>query len=142
MYKSKPDVAEKPDESENEWITVRHGKSHSKSKTQVSILEKVKNGTLNPSDAVDMYSKKTSYYSGKPYFHVTRGGSLALYGIRKNAIVLYANKWKELRDFLNSDKLDVFLKEHDNEFRKPNKDWANNIYDKHKDKPFLKGNYM
>ena len=129
----------------SEWTTVVRHKPRAKpqfTEKHLSILEQVKEGSLDPKDAVNMFSSSApSYkrpYNGKPYFHVTRGGSVALYGFHKRPLVLYANRWLDLKTYLNSGELEKFLDEHSSEFRKPNKEWVPPEDDKHKDKPYLR----
>lgn len=46
----------------------------------------------------------------RPYCKVTSGGSLALYGISKQPIVLYADQWNKLLKVTKSNYIDNYIK--------------------------------
>lgn len=131
----------------DEWTTVVHHKSrtsknnHAYKNKNLSIMERVQQGSLDPEDAVKMiqshsntdstgqYNFYKKNYTSKPSFAVTRGGSVALYGFHKRPLVLYANRWTELKEYLNNGELEKFLDTHKSEFKKPS--------DKPSDKPWF-----
>lgn len=188
-------MADTTKDTEAEWTTVVRHKSRSQKKSlyttkQLSILERVQQGSLDPEDAARMFNSAShphghphghphySYptrgshthgfqkrpYISKPTFSVTRGGSIALHGFHKRPLVLYANKWADLKTFLNSGEMETFMEEHKSELRKPNtapRTWSDTVAseepstaipdltepssapssakDPHSDKPFLRG---
>lgn len=103
--------------TQTDWVTVAYGRHKHPSHPSHS-LDKVftRDGTFTTSHS----QTHPNTFHRKPAFSVTRGGSVALYGFHKKPLVLYANRWRELRDFLNSGEMEKFMDEHEEEIRKPN----------------------
>jgi len=65
----------------------------------------------------------------RPYCKVTGTGALALYGISKQPIVMYAEQWNKLMKVTKSDYIDNYIKYNESrlKFKRPLK---NNLYNK------------
>ena len=132
----------------SEWTTVvrqktnpptRNDSSHSYpssymiEKKNREILERVQQGSLDLSEATRMLSSTTytnsnafqrkTHTRSDPKFTLTRNGGVALHGFHLRPIVLYANRWQELKTYINSGALEKFLDDNKNEIRRPNKPW-------------------
>lgn len=132
----------------SEWTTVvrhrakaptRQSDSHSHSSSYMTekknreILERVQQGSLDPSEAARMLNssastrtnafQRKSHTRTEPKFTLTRNGGIALHGFHMRPIVLYANRWQELKTYINSGALETFLEDNKNEIRRPNKPW-------------------
>jgi hypothetical protein len=73
------------------------------------ILNAIKSEEITINDAMNKIQLKESQPS-RPYCKVTSGGSLALYGISKQPIVLYADQWNKLLKVTKSNYIDNYIK--------------------------------
>lgn len=87
------------------------------------ILEDYRKGKLSLDDAEKMLNTKKTYnnYSKDPHFRVTKNGMIALYNIIHKPLVLYANQWEKLAQFLDCNEdssLYQFMEENDGRIKK------------------------
>jgi len=88
------------------------------------ILEDYRNGKLSLNDAEKMLNikkKNNNNYNNEPHFRVTKNGMIALYNIIHKPLVLYANQWEKLAQFLDCNKdssLYQFIEENDGRIKK------------------------
>ena len=73
------------------------------------ILNALKSEEITINDAMNKIQLKDIQPS-RPYCKVTSGGALALYGISKQPIVLYADQWTKLLKVTKSDYIDNYIK--------------------------------
>ena len=73
------------------------------------ILNALKSEEISLNDAMNKIQLKDVAPS-RPYCKVTAGGSLALYGISKQPIVLYADQWNKLLKVTKSNYLENYIK--------------------------------
>lgn len=73
------------------------------------ILNAIKSEEITINDAMNKIQLKESQPT-RPYCKVTSGGSLALYGISKQPIVLYADQWNKLLKVTKSNYIDNYIK--------------------------------
>jgi len=73
------------------------------------ILNALKSEEITINDAMNKIQLKDTQPS-RPYCKVTSGGALALYGISKQPIVLYADQWTKLLKVTKSDYIDNYIK--------------------------------
>ena len=73
------------------------------------ILNALKSEEITINDAMNKIQLKESQPS-RPYCKVTSGGSLALYGISKQPIVLYADQWNKLLKVTKSNYIENYIK--------------------------------
>lgn len=73
------------------------------------ILNAIKSEEITINDAMNKIQLKDSQPS-RPYCKVTSGGSLALYGISKQPIVLYADQWNKLLKVTKSNYIENYIK--------------------------------
>ena len=73
------------------------------------ILNAIKSEEITINDAMNKIQLKESQPS-RPYCKVTSGGSLALYGISKQPIVLYADQWNKLLKVTKSNYIENYIK--------------------------------
>ena len=73
------------------------------------ILNALKSEEISLNDAMNKIQLKDVAPS-RPYCKVTAGGALALYGISKQPIVLYADQWNKLLKVTKSNYLDNYIK--------------------------------
>jgi hypothetical protein len=74
-----------------------------------SILNALKSEEISLNDALNKIQLKDSKPS-RPYCKVTSGGSLALYGISKQPIVLYADQWNKLIKLNKNNYIENYIK--------------------------------
>ena len=68
------------------------------------ILEDYRKGKISLDNAEKMLNTKKTYnnnYNRDPHFRVTKNGMIALYNIAHKPLVLYANQWEKLGNFLD-----------------------------------------
>jgi hypothetical protein len=73
------------------------------------ILNALKNEEMSINDAMNKIQLKDVQPS-RPYCKVTGSGALALYGISKQPIVLYADQWNKLLKVTKSNYIDNYIK--------------------------------
>jgi hypothetical protein len=73
------------------------------------ILNALKTEQISVNDAMNKIQLKETAPL-RPYCKVTSGGALALYGITKQPIVLYADQWNKLSKVIRSDYLQNYMK--------------------------------
>ena len=73
------------------------------------ILNALKSEEITINEVMNKIQLKESQPS-RPYCKVTSGGSLALYGISKQPIVLYADQWNKLLKVTKSNYIDNYIK--------------------------------
>jgi hypothetical protein len=73
------------------------------------ILNALKSEEISLNDAMNKIQLKESTPT-RPYCKVTSGGALALYGISKQPIVLYADQWNKLLKVTKSNYLENYMK--------------------------------
>jgi hypothetical protein len=74
-----------------------------------SILTAIKSDELTINDAMNKIQLKDTK-PPRPYCKVTSGGALALYGITKQPIVLYADQWNKLLKLTKSNYIENYIK--------------------------------
>ena len=95
------------------------------------ILTALKSEEMTINDAMNKLQLKDEVPS-RPYCKVTAGGALALYGISKQPIVLYAVQWNKLLKVTKSNYIDNYIKFNESKLKfKPK---FNKDKDKDKDK--------
>ena len=90
------------------------------------ILSALKSEKITLNDAMNKIQLKESRPT-RPYCKVTGTGALALYGISKQPIVMYAEQWNKLMKVTKSDYIDNYIKYNESrlKFKRPLK---NNSY--------------
>ena len=73
------------------------------------ILSALKSEEISLNDAMAKIQLKDQKPS-RPYCKVTTSGALALYGISKQPIVLYADQWKKLLKVTKSNYIENYIK--------------------------------
>ena len=73
------------------------------------ILTALKSEEITLNDAMHKIQLKDETPT-RPYCKVTTGGSLALYGISKQPIVLYADQWNKLLKVTKSNYIENYIK--------------------------------
>jgi hypothetical protein len=73
------------------------------------ILNALKSEEISLNDAMNKIQLK-ELTPTRPYCKVTSGGALALYGISKQPIVLYADQWNKLLKVIKSNYLENYMK--------------------------------
>jgi hypothetical protein len=73
------------------------------------ILTALKSEEMTINDAMHKIQLKDEAPT-RPYCKVTAGGSLALYGISKQPIVLYADQWNKLLKVTKSNYIENYIK--------------------------------
>lgn len=91
------------------------------------IINSLKTEEISINDAMNKIQLKDSKPS-RPYCKVTTTGSLALYGISKQPIVLYADQWNKLLKISRSSYIDNYIKYNESrlKFKNFNKKSHNN----------------
>lgn len=86
------------------------------------IINALKSEEISINDALNKIQLKDTRPS-RPYCKVTTTGSLALYGISKQPIVLYADQWNKLLKISRSSYIDNYMKYNESrlKFKKYNK---------------------
>jgi hypothetical protein len=74
-----------------------------------NILTAIKTDELTINDAINKIQLKDTKPT-RPYCKVTSGGALALYGITKQPIVLYADQWNKLLKLTKSNYIENYIK--------------------------------
>jgi len=72
------------------------------------ILNSLKTEKISMNDALSKIQLKETLPS-RPYCKVTSSGALALYGIQKQPIVMYADQWKKLLKVCKSNYLENYM---------------------------------
>jgi hypothetical protein len=86
--------------------------------TTAEVLEKVAKGKITPEEAsklLDAAPKKNGLYC-----KVSQKGALSVYGLQRMPATYYVEQWERLLDF--ADTIRAFIKEHDKEFSRKNKE--------------------
>ena len=73
------------------------------------ILNALKTEEITITDAMNKIQLKDSKPT-RPYCKVTSGGALALYGITKQPIVMYADQWNKLLKVTKSNYVENYMK--------------------------------
>ena len=73
------------------------------------IISALKSEEISIADAMNKIQLKESRPT-RPYCKVTGSGALALYGISKQPIVMYADQWSKLLKVTKSDYIDNYIK--------------------------------
>jgi len=73
------------------------------------ILYELKNEKISLNEAMSQVQLKDEIPS-KPFCKVTSSGALALYGIKKEPLVLYANQWTRLLKVAKSPYIENYIK--------------------------------
>ena len=86
------------------------------------IINQLKSEEISLNDAMNKIQLKESRPT-RPYCKVTSSGALALYGISKQPIVLYADQWFKFLKVAKSDYIDNYIKYNESrlKFKKPRK---------------------
>lgn len=80
------------------------------------ILNALKSEEISLNDAMNKIQLKDTKPT-RPYCKVTSGGALALYGISKQPIVLYADQWNKLLKVTKSNYVDNYIKYNENRLK-------------------------
>lgn len=73
------------------------------------LLTAIKSEEISINDAMNKIQLKDNK-PARPYCKVTQNGALALHGVTKQPIVLYADQWNKLMKVTRSDYLDNYIK--------------------------------
>lgn len=73
------------------------------------ILNSLKKNEISLNEAMNQIQLKDSKPS-RPYCKVTNSGALALYGISKQPIVMYADQWTKLNKLVQNNYIDNYIK--------------------------------
>jgi hypothetical protein len=73
------------------------------------LLTALKSEEISINDAMNKIQLKDTK-PARPYCKVTQNGALALHGVTKQPIVLYADQWNKLMKVTRSDYLDNYIK--------------------------------
>ena len=86
------------------------------------ILEEVKSEKITLNDALNKIQLKDTKPT-RPYCKVTSSGALALYGVTKQPIVMYAEQWTRLSKMIKSNYVENYMKYNENrlKFKYPKK---------------------
>ena len=86
------------------------------------IINQLKSEEISLNDAMNKIQLKESRPT-RPYCKVTSSGALALYGISKQPIVLYADQWFKFLKVAKSDYMDNYIKYNESrlKFKRPRK---------------------
>lgn len=98
-------------------------------KELTGILTALKSEEITLNDAMNKIQLKETR-PARPYCKVTGSGALALYGISKQPIVMYADQWNKLIKVVKSDYVDNYIKYNDSrlKFKKTNYTKQNNNF--------------
>ena len=90
-------------------------------KELTGILTALKSEEITLNDAMNKIQLKESRPT-RPYCKVTGSGALALYGISKQPIVMYADQWNKLIKVVKSEYVDNYINYNESrlKFKKPN----------------------
>jgi hypothetical protein len=92
------------------------------------LINALKSDEITINDVMNKIQLKDSR-PVRPYCKVTSTGSLALYGITKQPIVLYAEQWNKLLKITRSSYIDNYMKYNESKLSFKNKKNNRNIYD-------------
>lgn len=86
------------------------------------IINQLKTEEISLNDAMNKIQLKETRPT-RPYCKVTGSGALALYGISKQPIVLYADQWFKFLKVAKSDYMDNYIKYNESrlKFKRPRK---------------------
>ena len=76
------------------------------------IINALKSEEISVADAMNKIQLKETRPT-RPYCKVTGSGALALYGISKQPIVMYADQWNKLLKVCKSEYMDNYIKYND-----------------------------
>ena len=84
------------------------------------ILNALKSEEITLNDAMNKIQLKETRPT-RPYCKVTGSGALALYGISKQPIVMYADQWNKLSKVVKSDYINNYIQYNENrlKFKRP-----------------------
>ena len=84
------------------------------------ILNALKSEEITLNDAMNKIQLKENRPT-RPYCKVTGSGALALYGISKQPIVMYADQWNKLSKVVKSDYIDNYIRYNESrlKFKRP-----------------------
>lgn len=102
---------EETDDGENNGNNYRYAKPSRK-----EVLDKVASGDIKPEEADKMLNNRKP-----PRFVVTRKGSIALYNLNRDPIILYADQWEKLEKLIRRDILKNFMERNNNIIKRKNK---------------------
>ena len=88
---------------------ITHRKPVSAYQQLSSILNALKSEEISINDAINKIQLKDSR-PARPYCKVTSSGSLALYGVTKQPIVLYADQWNKLLKLCKNNYIENYIK--------------------------------
>jgi hypothetical protein len=89
------------------------------------ILNALKSEEISLNDAMAKIQLKDQKPS-RPYCKVTTSGSLALYGISKQPIVLYADQWKKLLKVTKTNYVENYIKYNESRLKYKNYNKSSN----------------
>lgn len=86
------------------------------------ILNALKTDEITINDAMNKIQLKDNIQlrPSRPYCKITSSGALALYGITKQPIVLYAEQWNKLLKITKSNYIDNYIKYNENRLKYKN----------------------
>jgi hypothetical protein len=84
------------------------------------ILNSLKTEKISMNDALSKIQLKETLPT-RPYCKVTSSGALALYGIQKQPIVMYADQWKKLLKVCKSNYVENYMSYNTNRLKFKNK---------------------
>lgn len=80
------------------------------------ILNALKSEEITINDAMNKIQLKDSKPS-RPYCKVTSGGALALYGVTKQPIVLYADQWNKLIKIIKNNYVENYMQHNESRLK-------------------------
>lgn len=86
-----------------------HNRNQNRKDELSELLKKYKNGELGEEDLTNKLMIKNQL-PNNPYFRTTRSRAIALYGVKKDAIVLYRHQWLRFSKVFSGGKNCVFNK--------------------------------
>jgi hypothetical protein len=89
-----------------------------------SILTALKSEEISINDAINKIQLKENTPS-RPYCKVTSSGSLALYGVTKQPIVLYADQWNKLLKLCKNNYIENYIKYNESKLKFKNNRFNN-----------------
>ena len=89
------------------------------------ILSALKSEEISLNDAMAQIQLK-DHKPSRPYCKVTTSGALALYGISKQPIVLYADQWKKLLKVTKSNYVENYIKYNESRLKYKNYNKSSN----------------
>lgn len=66
------------------------------------VLEKVKNGELDVNEAQKMLRRRPITNGPRYTFRVTNRGAIAVFGLQRRPVILYANQWQKIEQLMPS----------------------------------------